>query len=55
MKRLDDEKLMTIEGGLSISGAIINSITSGIKVFLDLGRSFGTALRRVMANKTCKM
>jgi len=52
---IDEKALREISGGLSISGAVINSFTTGIKVVLDLGRSFGTAARRVQTGNLCKM
>ena len=55
MRELAENKLMELDGGLSISGAIVNSFTAGIKVTLDLGRSFGTAIRRVISGNLCKM
>ena len=45
--------LTKIEGGYTFSGSLINSLVSGIKVFVDLGRSLGTAIRRGSSGKLC--
>jgi Ni,Fe-hydrogenase maturation factor len=52
MKKLDKQELLIINGG-AISGTLINSIIRGVGVIVDLGRSFGTALRRIFEKKIC--
>ena len=53
MQKLETNELLTIVGGVNISGALINSLTTGINRLLDLGRALGTAIRRVTGNKLC--
>lgn len=53
MQLLKKEELLEIEGGISITGTIINAIVRGINAFLELGRSVGTAIRRVGGNQLC--
>jgi hypothetical protein len=53
MQILHKEQMLLIEGGLSISGTLINSFSSLIKSLMDVGRSFGTAIRRVSNGKLC--
>ena len=53
--KLKREELLNIEGGLSISGALLNSFSRGIEIILELGRSFGTSLRRVRDDKVCPL
>ena len=48
-------ELLAITGGLDISGAIINACTGGIKVIMDVGRSLGTAIRRITLGSLCKI
>ncbi len=55
MNNLNKNQLQNIEGGLSLSGTIISAFTSGIKTVLDIGRSLGTALRRVKEDKICAL
>jgi len=55
MYYLNNYDLIKIEGGLSISGTLINSFSRAITTILDLGRSLGTAIRRVYSNNFCKL
>lgn len=55
MITLNKKELLKIEGGLSLSGSIINSFVRGINSLLDLGRSLGTAIRRITSNSVCKL
>ena len=54
MKELDRKELLSVEGG-SISGTMINSITKGINTILDMGRSLGSAIRRIGSNNICPL
>lgn len=49
------EELLTITGGLNVTGSIVNAFTSGIKVILDVGRSLGTAIRRITLGSLCRI
>ncbi|MGI6329831.1 MAG: hypothetical protein ACOXZR_03145 [Bacilli bacterium] len=53
MFELQKEELLMINGGLTISGSLVSSLVKGISVFLELGRSLGTAIRRVVTNNLC--
>ena len=55
MNKLNRDELKSIDGGISISGTLINAFTSGMKTILDLGRSFGSAIRRLKENKLCEV
>lgn len=50
---LEKEELLKVVGGVNITGAFINSIYRGINSVLELGRSFGSALRRIKGGKMC--
>ena len=54
MKILNKDDLVLIEGG-SISGTLISAITKGINTILDMGRSFGNAIRRIGSNNVCPL
>ena len=54
MKNLNKDELVLIEGG-SISGTLISSITRGINTILDMGRSFGNAIRMIGSRNICPM
>ena len=55
MDKLDNRELRTIEGGETISGTLINAFVSGIKAVLDVGRSLGTAIRRIKDKQLCEI
>lgn len=55
MRTLTDKELMEIKGGASISGSLIASFAKGFSILLDLGRSLGTAIRRVTCNQMCNL
>lgn len=55
MQELTKEELQVIEGGINISGTLINSLMKGINTLLDLGRSLGSAIRRVQGNRVCPL
>lgn len=52
MKELTNKELNLVIGGM-ISGAVLSSIIRGASVILELGRSFGSALRRMITKKYC--
>ena len=49
----NQNELLAIMGGLDLNGTIINAFSSGIKTLLELGRSLGTAIRRVVDGSVC--
>lgn len=55
MKLLDNEKLETIEGGESVSGALINAFTSAGKFLFEVGRSLGSSIRRIFSSRLCQI
>lgn len=52
--KLTARQMKNIYGG-SITGTMINSLVRGINALLDLGRSLGTAIRRISGNNICPM
>lgn len=54
MKALNNIELKNIKGG-SVSGTLINSVVRGINAFLDIGRYFGSGLRRIIGNQKCPL
>lgn len=55
MRQLTNDELLKIIGGVSITGALITSIYKGINTILDLGRSFGSAIRRIQTGSMCSL
>ena len=54
MNELTKEQLKQIEGG-AISGTLINALIRGVNSILDLGRSLGSAIRRISENNVCPL
>ncbi len=53
LKVLKKQELLEISGG-AISGTMINAFVRGINAIIDLGRSFGTAIRRIQTGQFCR-
>ena len=51
---LKEKDLLNIVGGETTS-SIFNALTRGISIFLDLGRTIGSAIRRAATGKTCSL
>ena len=50
--KLDNDNLIKVVGG-SISGTLLNSITNLIDTIMDVGRSFGTAIKMMFSGRSC--
>ena len=50
--KLKNEELIKVIGG-NISGTLLNSITNLIDTIMDVGRSFGTAIRMMFSHRSC--
>lgn len=55
MEELNKELLIKVEGGLNITGSLIGSFTKGINAILEVGRSLGSAIRRINSGKLCSL
>jgi len=53
MKEMNKEYLLQVEGGINISGAIITAFTKAFNAIMDIGRSLGTAIRRINSGQLC--
>lgn len=53
MKRLTAKELKSITGGLDFNYSIINSFSRIIDTILEVGRSFGTSIRRIIKSNIC--
>ena len=52
---LNKELLLSIEGGLNVTGSLIGSLTKAINSILDVGRGLGSAIRRISSGKLCSL
>ena len=50
---LSKKELIYIVGGINITASFISAISRGINSVLGLGRSFGSALRRIIDGRLC--
>lgn len=49
---LTKQELLNITGG-AVTATLINAFAKGISTLLELGRNFGSAIRRVSTGKLC--
>ena len=52
MEKLEKERLLKVTGG-GISATLLNALARGVNVFLEVGRSVGSAIRRFLSGKKC--
>lgn len=55
MRKLDNKTLQEITGGINITASLISGIVRGINSLLDLGRSLGSAIRRIQFGQMCSL
>lgn len=57
MKELDNKELLNIDGGAAsfYTAAFINAAARGISTVMNVGRSLGTAIRRLVNGKWCSL
>lgn len=52
---LTKETLIQIQGGVNITASWLTAVARGINAIMDLGRSLGTAIRRIGSNNICSL
>ncbi len=52
MRELQKEELKQIYGG-AISATLFNAFVRGVNTFLEVGRSLGSAVRRIFSKNVC--
>ena len=52
---LDKKELLQIVGGFSFTASFLNAIARGITTFMDVGRAFGSSLRRAIGGSMCSV
>ena len=53
MKKLSVKEAKKYYGGAGISATFVSAITRGLNFFTDLGRYFGSSIRRIFNNNMC--
>ena len=51
---INSSKLKTTYGGLSITASLIRYATQAFNTIYDIGRGFGSSLRRIKSKNLCK-
>lgn len=51
----DNNALMLIVGGFNLTGTIVTSFLNTGKFIYELGRSFGSAIRRIGSKNVCQI
>lgn len=54
MQKLTKRNLLEVSAGIKITASLIASIAKGVNSFVDLGRSLGSAIRRITSGNICK-
>ena len=55
MVKLNNDELLNIEGGAWYSASFINAAARAIDTIIDVGRSLGTAIRRIINGSYCSI
>ena len=50
---LNKEKMMQVEGGASITSAMLNAISKAVNTIFELGKQTGSAVRRLVKSSYC--
>ena len=53
VEHLNKYQLEQVVGGVNLTGSLITSFTKAITSLMDIGRSLGTAIRRVAGKSVC--
>ena len=55
MKKVTKKDMLNIKGGLAFTASFLSSFVRGVNAFMDIGRSFGSSIRRISAGKACPL
>ncbi len=53
--KLTKKECKKIKAGASITASFLNSLIRGFNSFIDIGRYFGSSVRRLFGGKYCPM
>ena len=53
MEKIKTEELKRIVGGINITSAILNALANVTSTIFDLGKAFGSAIRRISTISLC--
>lgn len=52
---MTNAELIQVIGGVNLSGTLLNYLVKGIGTIVDIGRSFGTSIRRLWEGNICSL
>ena len=55
MVKISRNEMKSVLGGFSFSASYLSSLIRGVNSFMDVGRSLGSAIRRIYAKKVCPL
>ena len=55
MRELSKNELLEINGGTGITAAFLNAFARTISTVVDVGRSFGSSIRRLVNGNVCPL
>ena len=53
MRKLNLKQMKQIKAG-ALNGTLLNAILRGANIFIDVGRNFGSAIRRLTSHNLCR-
>lgn len=54
IKKIKAQELLTIKGGINLTGTLLNYLTKGFNAILEAGRALGSSIRRIGSGSICK-
>ena len=55
MIKLKQRELKKLKAGATFSASLINALIRGVNSFLDVGRYFGSSIRRFIGGNSCPL
>lgn len=55
MRKLNNQELMEIEGGATLTASFLNAASRALSTLMDIGRSLGTSIRRMINGSYCSI
>lgn len=52
MQKLNDNEMKSIKAG-NVTGTLLNAVLRGANIFLDVGKYFGSSIRRLTSKNLC--
>lgn len=55
MIKVDNVEMKSILGGWVFNASFLSALIRGVNTFMDVGRSIGSAIRRIYEGKVCPL